>query len=308
MPDRARRAFAGWVALAAAGCGCSERSPGADASASARPAPRAGWHGLAFEASADQPEGQRAEVFAPEGSAKWPVLVALHGRGEAGRGLERGARGWRDDYDLDLVREALERGSLTAADVHGMLSEERLGSIRASLEAAPWRGLVVACPYTPVPQGEGPSATRPFGAFLAERLLPRVAEVTNGAVDRAATGIDGVSMGGRWALELGFDRPEVFGAVGALQPAIRKEEASTLADRALRASERGKQHIRLVSSSGDPFLEPTMALAAALEARKLEHQLIVTGGPHDYVWNRGPGAAEMLVFHERVLRGLPAAG
>lgn len=232
------------------------------------------------------------------------MLVALHGRGEAGRGLDAGARGWRDDYDLDLVRERLEKGELAEADVHAMLSDTRLASIRASLSASPWKGVVVACPYTPIPSGHEPKDWAPFGSFLSHRLLPKVAEMKKGSVDSNATGIDGVSMGGRWALDLGFAMPEVWASVGALQPAIRVEEAATIADRAASASEKRKQKIRLVSSAEDPFLEPTMALAKELEARKIEHQLIVTAGPHDYIWNRGPGSAELLVYHERVLRGL----
>jgi hypothetical protein len=28
-------------------------------------------------------------------------------------------------------------------------------------------------------------------------------------------------------------------------------------------------------------------------------------GPHDYDFNRGPGGIEMLLFHDRVLRGEP---
>lgn len=305
MVDKGRRALAGWLAASACGVACSQRGPGADASAA--PRTREGWQELRFEPDDAQPHGQLAAVYAPQSARGWPVLVALHGRGEAGKGLERGARGWRDDYALDALREALERGSLGSADVQGMLSEERLASIRASLTSAPWRGLIVACPYTPVPRGEGREARSGFEAFVTSKLLPRVAEATGAARERSAMGIDGVSMGGRWALELGFERGDVFGAVGALQPAIGSEDAPRLADRALRASERGKQRIQLVSSSGDPFLEPTLALAKELEARKLEHQLVITAGPHDYSWNRGPGGAEMLVFFERVLRGLPPA-
>jgi len=29
----------------------------------------------------------------------------------------------------------------------------------------------------------------------------------------------------------------------------------------------------------------------------------VVTGPHDYAFNRGPGALEMLAYHDRVLRG-----
>jgi dienelactone hydrolase len=295
-----RRALTALVALALSGC--SQGAPGSERKQAEQPV--VGWHEVSFDGDADQPDGQRAAIFAPPGSESWPVLVALHGRGEAGRGLDAGARGWRDDYDLDLVRERLEKGTLDPADVHGMLSEPRLAAIRASLAAAPWKGIVVACPYTPVPNGKRPEDLAPFGRFLEKRLLPKVAEVKKGPVTMEATGIDGVSMGGRWALDLGLTMPEVFGAVGAMQAAIRTEEAAEFADRAATVSLRYRQTLRLVSSSDDPFLEPTLALAKELEARHVPHDLVVTGGPHDYIWNRGPGAAEMLVYHERVLRGL----
>src|SRR5688572_17747147 len=57
------------------------------------------WRELAFEPSADAPDGQRALLLVSERDA--PLLVALHGRGESGRGLDVGARGWRDDYALE---------------------------------------------------------------------------------------------------------------------------------------------------------------------------------------------------------------
>lgn len=291
-----RAALVGGVGVAVGACSNGSQS----ASSSGGPKePSPGWREISFEK-----EEQHALVFAPDGSADWPVLVALHGRGEAGRGIAAGARGWRDDYDLDLVRARLETNGLDAETTKKMLSEERLASIRSALTEAPWRGLVIATPYTPVPTGKDVASAAPFGRFVASTLLPRVAELKGGPVRREATGIDGVSMGGRYALQLGFSMPEVFGAVGALQPAIAPAEAPAFADLALKAAEKQSQHIRLASSSDDPFLEATMALAEELERRTLKHQLVVTAGLHDYIWNRGPGSAEMLFFHERALRGL----
>ena len=74
---------------------------------------------------------------------------------------------------------------------------------------------------------------------------------------------------------------------------------------AKRATYNKKLAIRLVSSDGDPFLAAVRALTKALEAVNVPHDLVVTPGPHDYAWNRGPGGAEMLLWQERVLRGLP---
>ena len=33
------------------------------------------------------------------------------------------------------------------------------------------------------------------------------------------------------------------------------------------------------------------------------HEHLVVPGPHDYPFNRGPGAIEMLLWHDRQLRG-----
>lgn len=261
------------------------------------------WHDLTFPAGANGPE-QRALVYAPAGSETWPILIALHGRGEAGRGLEAGARGWRDDYDLQKAIDVLRSGEVRSEDAGHMLELERLAAIRASLASAPFRGIVVACPYTPVPTGRTAEEAAPFARFLIDTLLPMVGELRGGAVTGEATGIDGVSMGGRYALQIGLSFPDAFGSVGALQPAIQSSEADAFAELAAKATEKRRTTLRLVSSQEDPFLEPTRALASALASRKIPHLLVVTKGPHDYVWNQGPGSIELLVHHERALRGL----
>ena len=48
------------------------------------------------------------------------------------------------------------------------------------------------------------------------------------------------------------------------------------------------------------------ALDAALTQRRIPHEFRLLAGPHDYPFNRGPGGVEMLLFHDRALRGLPA--
>lgn len=295
-----RRALLGAALGALGGAACSNRG----ASAEGAPTPAEGWVELPFTADADQPEGQHAALLLPNGGRDLPVLIALHGRGEASRGLRAGARGWRDDYALDGVRARLAAPPLTSGDASDMLSQARLETINASLAQKPFGGLAVACPYTPVPSGRDVASARPFGRFVTKTLLPKVAESRGAAIARAATGIDGVSMGGRYALQLGFDFPEVFGAVGALQPALNEDEAEEFAELAAVARARAPAAIRLVSSEDDPFLRATKRLSAELLERRVPHTLVVTAGPHDYAWNRGPGAIELLIFHDRALRGL----
>lgn len=258
------------------------------------------WRDLSFP----PPDDQRALVLVPKSTKPLPVLVALHGRGESGRGLEVGAKAWRDDYGLEHLDERLRTGTMTQADLGQLVLPERLGRLNDSLRKNPYEGLVVACPYTPNLSDRSANGSAPFAQFVRDTLLPKVRTESKCIEAREATGIDGVSMGGRLALQLGFMHPDVFGAVGALQPAIKVEEAESFATMAKRAMHRAKISIRLVSSEKDPFLPAVQALSKALDEAAVRHELIVTPGPHDYEWNRGPGGVEMLLWHERVLRGL----
>jgi len=63
--------------------------------------------------------------------------------------------------------------------------------------------------------------------------------------------------------------------------------------------------IRLVTSDRDYFRGAVMAMHRALLAEHVEHEHLVIPGPHDYAFNRGPGGVEMLLWHDRVLRGEP---
>lgn len=291
----------GGVALAGCGRGC-DQVPRREAP----PAPAGpDWRDLTFPPSSDAPDGQRALLLAPGGGKGLPLLVALHGRGESGRGLEAGARGWRDDYFLERAHRRLGAPPLTADDLEGFSEPGRLARLNASLVANRYAGLCVACPYTPDLPDRSPSGARAFASFVVDQLLARARSETSCVATRSGTGIDGVSMGGRLALWLGLTRPDVFGAVGALQPAIRVDEAESIAKLAKEATAKAPLALRLVSSDGDPFLPAVRALSEALSAAGVPHDRVETPGPHDYAWNRGPGSVEMLLWHDRALRGLP---
>jgi len=295
-----RRVVLGLASLAIPSCAllsCRKSAP--------PPVGGGAWRDLAFEPTPEDPDPQRALLLAPEGAAELPVLVALHGRGEAVRGVEVGARGWRDDYHLDAILRRLGAPPLQAADLRDMVQPERLASLNRSLERHPFRGLALATPFTPDLRDRTVEGARPFARFIVERLLARVRAETQNPLRREATGIDGVSLGGRLALLVGLSHPEVFGAVGALQPAIRREEVDLFAGLAQQAIARHPLSLRLVSSELDPFLPAVRALGDRLRQGGIAHELLVTPGPHDYAWNRGVGGTEMVLWHERVQRGLP---
>jgi enterochelin esterase-like enzyme len=267
---------------------------------------------LVFESSPVGPE--KAVVIVPgwgEEGQRYPVLIALHGRGEAVRGVDVGAHGWLHDYELGHAIERLRAPPLTRGDLKNFADDARLARINASLAERPFRGLIVACPWVPDLFGDRDrlnlDAALPYGRFVAEQLLPRVRAETPCLREREATGIDGVSLGGRVALVVGFGHADLFGALGTLQAAIQDSEPAALARRAREAvTDAQKLRLRLVTSDQDYFRGSIGQLHLALQNEGVEHEHLVIPGPHDYAFNRGPGGIEMLLWHDRVLRGEPA--
>jgi hypothetical protein len=240
--------------------------------------------------------------LARSSTTRQPIVVALHGAGEARRGPDRGFLGWVSDYELPRAFGALGRGHLRAADYGDMVRAEHLALRNRELHGQPFRDLLVVTPFTPDLMAEvpGSDAIRAYGDWIAGPLLAAVRrEVPSAALTAAGTGIDGVSLGGMLALETGLRHPDAFGAVGGIQPAIRGRVE------ALAPVATGTQRMRLLSSDDDPFLAPTRALDAALTARHVDHELVVTPGHHGYAFNRGPGGIELLFFHDRALAHEP---
>jgi poly(3-hydroxybutyrate) depolymerase len=307
-PTRRNLLLGGATLLAAA---CSKASPPSSNGAPASPPPGGAWKLASFDRGPGAPDGERAMLLAPWSSPTdppsnaRPLLVALHGRGEAGRGLDVGAGGWPNDYLLDRMHHRLLAPPLTAADLRDMTSPERLAKLNASLAAAPYRGLAVATPYTPDLPDKSVEGAQDFARFVIDTLLPKLRAEAGSTVDRTGTGIDGVSMGGRLSLLVGLSHPEVFGAVGALQPAIRVEEAAMISALAKGAMAKAKLRLRLVTSEEDYFLPAVKAASERMRADGVEHEMLIIPGTHGYEFNRGPGGAEMMLWHERVLRGLP---
>jgi pimeloyl-ACP methyl ester carboxylesterase len=313
-PGASRRSLlAGLAGLAAAGCS-RRRGPGGEGEGtSPTTTAHEGFSTLDLRFAGASAEGgaTRAAVLVPKGQGPYPILVALHGRGEAVRGAEVGAYGWLRDYHLGAAVEALGRGHVTADDLQGFVLPGRPAALDRSLAARPYGGLIVACPHLPDQTGPGAAASiERYGRWVVEQLLPRVRAESPGG---EAASIDGVSLGGRVALYAGLAHPEAFRAVGSLQAAIRAPKGETRGDEAelvgmtrsyLAARPEGK--VRLLTSDRDYFLTAIESLHHALDEARLPHEHLVVAGPHDYSFNQGPGGIEMLLWHDRVLRGLPA--
>lgn len=258
-------------------------------------------HDWVFQGDDARGGSTRAVVVAPREGGPYPVLVALHGRGEAVRGAEAGAYGWPRDYLLGNAIKALGRGKLTESDFLGQVSGERLASLNQSLARAPYRGLIVVCPHAPDLTGssrDGEIAA--YGDWVVAKLLPRLKGVASVS---GAVGVDGVSMGGRMALKIGLAHPETFAAVGSLQAALKPDEAPALArDAATYLKARAGGKLRLLSSEGDYFKPAIEAAHHELSRASVPHEHLVVVGPHNYQFNQGPGSIEMLWWHDQMLR------
>lgn len=255
---------------------------------------------------ATSPSGpMRAVVMVPRGMSpgeRLPLLIALHGQGEAMRGVERGAWGWSRDYELGASDHALRQSPLPADAFLGFVGAGRLRALRADLARRPYRGVVVVAPYTPdILIGDAGVRAAPFESWVIDTLVPRARRELPVLATQGATGIDGVSLGGLHALLIGLAHPETFGAVGTLQPAVLRRVPQVLAR--LPTGAHAPQRLRLVTSDHDFFRRDVQALSTELTARGVAHDLRVLEGPHDYAFNRGPGGVEMLLFHDRALRG-----
>lgn len=258
-------------------------------------------HELAFPDSASP----RVIVLAPRAApgVAHPVVIALHGRGEARKGATRGPLGWPEDYALERALARIARPPLVREDYFGFVTDAELAAQNRALATTPYRGLVVLCPYLPDLDLDDVAAQDQYGEFLTGTLLPRAREKLAILPGREHAGIDGVSLGGGVALHVGTRFPEHFGAVSGLQPAIQAKDAGRWAARFASATQRvGALAVRLQTSTGDPFRGPTRALSAQLGKLGVEHTFTETPGPHDYDYNRGPGAYGLLTFHDHALR------
>ena len=244
---------------------------------------------------------RRAVVLIPKSiatSTKLPLLIALHGMGETVDSTT-GANGWLQSYGLDVTLMNLHAPPLTTDAFKGFVTNERLAVINDGLAKRPFGGMIIACPYQPAGIGTESLGYDTYASFLADRLLPRLRAETPVIGTPRSTGIDGVSYGGLNALRMGMMRPEVFGAVGALQAAVYDEPTIV----ALIAERLGGRPLHLVTSAEDVYLPALTTVSKGLEERKVPHEFVVTQGPHGYDWNKGTGAIEMLLWHDRVLRG-----
>lgn len=274
---------------------------------SARAAPAASEFAELDEVELEVPGerlARRCLLLVPRGGAD-RVVVLFHGLGEtASEAL--GIRAWADRYGLFAAAARLRHPPVvrTLPDVV-FLTDERLAELNTTLAREPFRGVAIACPYTPnvFKQPSLVGALDHYASWVTDGLLPEVRSRLRLGDAPEAVGVDGVSLGGFVSLEVFLRKPEVFGAAGAMQGAFGTNLAPVYAERLRAVLERaGPRTLRFASSSWDKGREATIRLVKELERRRVPATLAMSPGPHDQRWLREVASVEILFHYDRVLR------
>ncbi|MFO0758912.1 MAG: hypothetical protein U0359_20635 [Byssovorax sp.] len=253
--------------------------------------------------------GRRFTLFLPTHLApgeRAPLLVLLHGLGESGDPA-LGVFAWHERYGLGAAYDRLLSPPILRTSKRNDIRDEQLAALNASLVAQPFRGLCIACPFTPnLGRMPNPAATHEaYATWLCDVVIPRARKEAQVSPDPAHTYLDGCSMGGPIGLETLLRRPDQFAAWGAVQSAFSTDRAHFLADRLssivpkmARLPGKGPSTaIHLETSSGDPFHEANLALSKELSKKGIAHDVLDLPGPHDQPWLREAGTLAMLLWY-----------
>jgi hypothetical protein len=243
--------------------------------------------------------GKPVVVVTPVGTGPWPVVFVMGGLGELSRGEAVSAGAWVDDYGLVAVLEAVQGNRLDAGTFQGLVDARLLRQYRQRV-ARGYKGLVIVGVPAPVDYSDE------FVRFVTDELIPwadRTLPVRHGAEFR---GIDGVSLGARHALRLGLAHPELFRTVSGVQAAVRGWHDVLLELATEHRVAARRLSLSLITSDGDPYRPAVGKLARSWRRLGLSVRHGVGIGPHNRRYNSGPGAVDLVLFHDAVLNGTSA--
>ena len=231
---------------------------------------------------------------------KYPLVIAFGGAGECSRPPKQGALAWIDYYKTDEAVRALANNHLIPADLRGLATKHELQNINNQLLENPYQGLILVCPYSPPLKIGNGLENENYEMYLIQELIPALK--LNYRVNENQIGVDGVSMGGARSMYYGFKYPGVFRSVGSIQAAVGPfmdvyEELMKKNQDVLKL-----RSIQLVTSNKDPMQNSVYKMHNLLRQYGIPHKSFLLTGPHDYIFNQGPGAIALLMFHDLSLR------
>jgi hypothetical protein len=228
-------------------------------------------------------------------TTSYPMVLAFGGAGECSRSPRQGSLAWVSYYKADEAANALSAGKLKKSDFRGLVSQDELDRFNRNLHKYPYKGVILVCPYSPLLTAQHGLEIPEYERYIMDELLPALCR--HYRVDRSRIGVDGVSMGGARSMYYGFKYPDVFQRVGSVQAAVGpfmdtySQLIRTNRERIRKCS------IQLVSSDGDVFLKSIEKFSSMLDSGKTPHSMLILKGPHDYIFNQGPGSLALLAFH-----------
>lgn len=233
----------------------------------------------------------------------YPLVIAFGGAGECARPPSDGSLAWMHYYKTDEAVDALSDNTLEEDDFRGLVMPAHLREFNERLEKNPYEGIILVCPSSPPLSHVGGVEFPWYEAYIMDDLIPALKKRYRVAQDRL--GVDGVSMGGTRSLYFGFKYPDVFSSIGAVQGAVggHIDEYKDLIDR--NREKLKNRSLQLVTSDRDYLAPSVRKMHRLLLAEKIPHLYYMLTGPHDYIFNQGPGSVALLVFHNEALNGKP---
>ncbi len=110
-----------------------------------------------------------------------------------------------------------------------------------------------------------------FGARVVNALIPYVDAKYRTRAERDYRALGGLSRGGGWTAKLGFDHPELFGALGLHSPALLKKNAPYLPDIIKNIPAKDRPRLWLDIGEEDPLLGDSLLLEEVLTQNNYIH-------------------------------------
>jgi hypothetical protein len=230
---------------------------------------------------------------------RYPLVIVFGGAGECAKPPRSGAMAWMHYYKVDEAVEAVQAGHLHKPAFRGLATDYQINAFNARLSKHPYRGIILACPYSPLLTAVQDLESLDYENYLVRELIPALKARYRVAEGRV--GVDGVSMGGARSMYYGLKYPEVFTSIGSIQGAFGPY--FEVYERLIRqnGSILRKHSIQLVTSDGDVLQHSVHRMHQLLLKHGIPHRYYVLTGPHDYIFNQGPGSLALLVFHNEAL-------
>jgi enterochelin esterase-like enzyme len=119
-----------------------------------------------------------------------------------------------------------------------------------------------------------------FGDRLINSLIPYVDANYRTLDDRQHRALGGLSRGGGWTVQLGFENPQLFGALGLHSPAIFPDNAPEIEDIIKKIPESDRPHLWFDIGDADRELGSASLLEEILTRSNYIHQFHQFAGDH----------------------------